>query len=134
MRLRKQAILNCTACHDYFKNRSGSFADFPNIIYHKLHLKKKIQEILLIPNYSERWRYNETIASSFVESTVNEVITKRMVKKQQMQWSYIGAHYVLQTRTATLNGDLPRLFERWYPGLKIENENHVELEHWQKAA
>ena len=37
----------------------------------------------LIPNYGEKYRYGETISSSFVESTVNEVVTKRMVKKQQ---------------------------------------------------
>ena len=64
---------------------------------------------------------SQTIASSFVESTVNEVVTKRMVKKQQMQWSTVGAHYLLQTRTATLNGDLASHFERWYPCLKISS-------------
>jgi hypothetical protein len=73
----------------------------------------------LIPNYGERWRYGETIATSFVESTVNEVVTKRMVKKQQMQWTPEGAHYLLQTRTAVLNGDLAKHFESWYPGIKI---------------
>jgi hypothetical protein len=57
--------------------------------------------------------------SSFVESTVNEVVTKRMVKKQQMQWSAEGAQYMLQARTATLNGDLSKQFEQWYPGLSI---------------
>jgi len=77
-----------------------------------------------IPNYGERWRYGETISTSFVESTVNEVITKRMVKKQQMQWSQTGAHYLLQTRTATLNGDLPKYFERWYPGVGIDDRKN----------
>jgi hypothetical protein len=88
----------------------------------------------IIPNYGERWRYGETIASSFVESTVNEVVTKRMVKKQQMQWSSIGAHYLLQTRTAALNGDLPKHFEHWYPGLKIGNEHEMKSEELKKAA
>lgn len=50
----------------------------------------------IMPNYGEQWWYGETITSSFVESTVNEVVTKRMVKKQQMQWLQIGAHYLLQ--------------------------------------
>ena len=49
----------------------------------------------LIPNYGERWHYGEYIVNSFVESTVNEVVAKRMVKKQQMQWSPMGAHYLL---------------------------------------
>ncbi len=66
----------------------------------------------IIPNYGDRYRYGETISSSFVESTVNEVVTKRMVKKQQMQWSPKGAHYLLQARTAALNGDLSDNFER----------------------
>ena len=88
----------------------------------------------LIPNYGERWRYGETITTSFVESTVNEVVTKRMVKKQQMQWSPMGAHYLLQARTAALNGDLPTYFERWYPGLKINNDNGVKPKELKIAA
>lgn len=88
----------------------------------------------IIPNYGERWRYGETIASSFVESTVNEVVTKRMVKKQQMQWSPRGAHYLLQARTAALNGDLPGYFERWYPGLKINHDNNMRPESLKKSA
>jgi len=88
----------------------------------------------LIPNYGERWRYNETIASSFVESTMNEVVTKRMVKKQQMQWSDKGAHYLLQARTSTLNGDLPKYFEDWYPGLKINRDHEMQAMVSKKAA
>lgn len=88
----------------------------------------------LIPNYGERWRYGETISSSFVESTVNEVVTKRMVKKQQMQWSQQGAHYLLQARTATLNGDLGHYFERWYPGVSIDNNESGRLSDLKKAA
>ena len=30
-----------------------------------------------------------------------------------------GAHYLLQARTAAVNGDLPEHFERWYSGLTI---------------
>jgi hypothetical protein len=40
-----------------------------------------------IPNYGERYRNGEKIASGFVESAVNQVVSKRMVKKQQMAWS-----------------------------------------------
>ncbi len=46
---------------------------------------------MMIPNYGEMYRYGEPISSSFVESTINGVIAKRMVKKQQMQWSQQGA-------------------------------------------
>ena len=34
-----------------------------------------------IPNYGERYRSGEAISSAFVESTVNQVVSKRMVKK-----------------------------------------------------
>jgi hypothetical protein len=71
-----------------------------------------------IPNYGERWRNGEIIASSFVESAVNQVVSKRMVKKQQMQWSKEGAHLLLQARTKVLNDELDQTFRRWYPGFR----------------
>jgi hypothetical protein len=68
-----------------------------------------------IPNYGERYRYGEAIATGFVESTVNQVVSKRMVKKQQMRWTKRGAHLLLQVRVQVLNEDLRATFERWYP-------------------
>lgn len=70
-----------------------------------------------IPNYGERYRYGEPISTAFVESTVNEVISRRMVKKQQMRWTQRGAHLLLQVRTRTLDGDVRDTFCRWYPGM-----------------
>jgi hypothetical protein len=72
-----------------------------------------------IPNYGDRHRHGETITSSFAESAVNQVVSKRMVKKQQMRWTQRGAHLLLQVRTRVLNDDLRSTFERWYPGLKV---------------
>lgn len=46
----------------------------------------------MMPNYGEKYRYEETISTAFVESTINEVVAKRMVKRQQMQWPHAGAH------------------------------------------
>jgi hypothetical protein len=80
----------------------------------------------LIPNYGEKWRYGETISTAFVESTVNEVVSKRMAKKQQMQWTDRGAHFMLQTRTAVLNNDLINDFERWYPGF-LADDHTLEM-------
>ena len=74
-----------------------------------------------IPNYAEKYRYGEIISSSFVESTVNEVISKRMVKKQQMRWTQEGAHRMIQVRTATLNNELRCTFCKWYPNMKINS-------------
>ena len=69
-----------------------------------------------IPNYGERYRAGEVISSSIAESAVNQVISKRMVKKQQMRWSPRGAHPLLQLRTRVLNDSLADDFRRWHPG------------------
>ena len=115
----QEAISRLDCCLD--------ICDLPEFKYQK-HKKlfQYIEELMvylknnqsMIPNYGERYRYNEPISTSFVESTVNEVLSKRMAKKQQMQWSQQGAHYLLQTRTTVLNGELETVFEGWYPELK----------------
>ena len=71
--------------------------------------------IEFIPNFGERYRQGETIGTAFVESTINQVVSKRFVKKQQMQWTPRGAHLLLQTRTKVLNDDLENVFRDWYP-------------------
>src|SRR5664279_2914937 len=40
-----------------------------------------------IPNFGERYRQGETISTAFVESTINQVVSRRFVKKQQMGWT-----------------------------------------------
>ena len=75
-----------------------------------------------IPNYGDRYRHGEPISTSFVESAVNQVVSKRMVKKQQMRWTKRGAHLLLQVRTQALNGDLRQTFCRWYPAMKTSGE------------
>ena len=69
-----------------------------------------------IPDYGERYRAGEAISTAFTESAVNQVISKRMVKKQQMRWTPRGAHLLLQVRTRILNDHLAGDFRRWYPG------------------
>jgi len=43
------------------------------------------------------------------------VISKRMVKKQQMRWTPQGAHLLLQVRRRVLNEQLADDFHRWHP-------------------
>src|SRR5208282_6610915 len=62
----------------------------------------------------------ETISTAFVEWTINQVVSRRFVKKQQMQWTLRGAHLLLQTRTRVLNEDLDDLFRRWYPKFRSQ--------------
>jgi len=72
-------------------------------------------------NYGERFRSGERISSCLAESTVNAVVSKRFAKRQQMQWTKRGAHLLLQTRTRALDGTLRQLFERWHPGLAVND-------------
>ena len=76
-----------------------------------------------IPNYGDRYRYGEMISTAFAESTVNQVVSKRMVKKQQMRWTQRGAHLLLQVRTKVLNDEWRDTFCRWYPSMKPAEEN-----------
>jgi len=68
-----------------------------------------------IVNYGERYRCGERISSGFVESTINQLVAKRFVKKQQMRWTPRGAHLLLQVRAQVLNNELGAAFQRWYP-------------------
>jgi hypothetical protein len=84
-----------------------TYARFPKLVKVLSALRTYIvNNRHVIPNYGERYRNGEPIATGFVESTVNEVVSKRFCKKQQMQWSKEGAHLLLQTRVRTLNGEL----------------------------
>ena len=78
-----------------------------------------------IPNYGDRYRYGEMISTAFAESTVNQVVSKRMVKKQQMRWTRRGAHSLLQVRTQVLNDDWRNTFCPWYPSM-AKTEASVE--------
>jgi len=80
-----------------------------------------------IPNYGERHRAGEAISTAFTESTVNQVISKRMVKKQQMRWTPRGAHLLLQIRTRVLNDQLADDFHRWHPGFTHCSPDAEEL-------
>jgi hypothetical protein len=83
-----------------------------------------------VVNYGDRYRNGEIISTAFVESTVNEVVSKRFVKKQQMRWTKKGAHNLLQVRIQVLNGDLRQTFHNWYAGMQ-KNPNFIE---YDKAA
>ena len=98
-----------------------TYARFPRLVKALAELRTYIgNNRHLIPNYGERYRNGEPIATGFVESTVNEVVSKRFCKKQQMQWSKEGAHLLLQTRVRTLKGELSVIFKRWYPDMALE--------------
>src|SRR5574341_1324412 len=64
-----------------------------------------------IPNYGDRYRNGEPISSAPAEATVNQVISKRMVKKQQMRWSDKNTPLLLQLRVKVLNDELRPMFQ-----------------------
>jgi hypothetical protein len=67
-----------------------------------------------IPNYGERYRPGETISTALVESTINQVVSRRFVSTQQIGRTLKGTHLLLQTRTKVLNNELDDVFRRWY--------------------
>ena len=73
-----------------------------------------------IPNYGERYHAGERISTGFVESTVNQVVSKRFCKRQQMQWTKRAAHLLLQVRVKVLNRELGSVFRRWYPDFPVQ--------------
>jgi hypothetical protein len=73
-----------------------------------------------IPNFGERYRQGETIRTAFVESTIQQVVSRRFVKKQQMAWTPRGTPLLSQTRTKVLNHELEEVFRRWYPQFRAE--------------
>ena len=76
-----------------------------------------------IPDYGDRCRNGERISSAFAESAVNQLVSRRMVKQQQMHWTQRGAHLLLQVRAQVMNGDLRSTFTRWYPGMKAGSDD-----------
>ena len=72
--------------------------------------------------YAERRRYGERVSTSFVESAVNPVLAKRLVKRlakrQQMQWTRKGAHLLVQARTRVRNEEWEDCFRQPYPGFR----------------
>jgi hypothetical protein len=74
---------------------------------------------LPLANYGDRYRHGEKISTAFAESAVNQVVSKRMVKKQQMRWTESGAHNLLQIRTKVLNNQLRE---------GMQNEQEMEIQ------
>ena len=75
-------------------------------------------------NYGHRRHARLPISTAFVESAVNEIVSKRMIKKQQMRWNRWTVQPFLDVRTAVLNGTLQGSFKRRYPAFRIGNDNH----------
>jgi hypothetical protein len=76
-------------------------------------------------HYAARRRCGEPIWTAFVESSVNEIVAKRMNKKQQMRWNRATVQPFVDVRTAVLNDTLEDAFRRRYPGFHPANGNEA---------
>ena len=74
-------------------------------------------------HYAARSRCGEPISTAFVESAVNEIVAKRMNKKQQMRWNRATVQPFLGVRTAVLDDTLEDAFRHRYPGFRPANNN-----------
>jgi hypothetical protein len=59
------------------------------------------------------------MSTDVVESTVNQVISQRFCKQQQMVWTPRSAHLLLPIRTRVLNGDWEATCREWSPGFRV---------------
>jgi hypothetical protein len=71
-----------------------------------------------MPDYGKRYRAGQRISTGFVESAVNEIIAKRMVKKQQMRWNWYTVQRFWDVRIHVLNRTLEGAFRHWHKGLR----------------
>ena len=71
-----------------------------------------------MPNYGKRYRAGQRISTGFVESAVNEIVAKRMVKKQQMRWNRHTVQSFLDVRIHVLNGTLENALRLWHQGFR----------------
>jgi hypothetical protein len=62
-------------------------------------------------------QFSQKIASGFVESAINQIVSKRM-ERQQMGWSQRGAHLLLQDT----NQEWENIFRRWYPDFRPQGQ------------
>ena len=95
-------------------------------------LQQRVNELLgylernedALAHYAARRRRGEAISTAFVESTVNEIVAKRMNKKQQMRWNRATVQPFLDVRTAVLNDTLEDAFRHRHPGVRPANDDH----------
>ena len=73
-------------------------------------------------NYGARYRRGDPISTAFVESAINEIISRRMIKKQQMRWTRWTVQHFLDVRVAVLDGTLEGSFRKIYPNFRPAND------------
>ena len=74
-----------------------------------------------IPNFVERRRQGETISTGFVESTINQVVSRRFVKKEQMNGRCAGPIFCCRPG----RGSSTRIWTTYFAvGIQNSGRNH----------
>jgi hypothetical protein len=81
-------------------------------------LQRHLQDLLAyleanrsaLVNYGLRHRRRKSISTAFVESAINEIVARRMIKKQQMRWNRWTVQPFLDVRVTVLDGTLEGSF------------------------
>jgi hypothetical protein len=79
----------------------------------------------MLVHHAVQRRRGEPISTAFVESAVNEIVAKRMNKKQQMRWNRTTVQPFLDVRAAVLNETLEDAFRHRYPGFRSANDDQA---------
>jgi len=81
-----------------------------------------------MPDHCKRYRAGQRMSTGFVESAVNEIIAKRMVKKQRLRWNLHTIQRFLDVRIHVLNGKLEDAFRHWHKGFRpVADANQLAL-------
>jgi hypothetical protein len=70
-------------------------------------------------DYGKLFRAGQWISTGFVESAVNEIVAKQMVKKQQMRWNQYIVQSFLDIRIQVLNCILKDAFRHRHKGFRL---------------
>ena len=65
-----------------------------------------------IVDYARRQQQGQPISTAPTESTVHNLLNRRMDSKQQMRWSPTGANHLIQVRAAVLSNEFDDSFQR----------------------
>ena len=75
-------------------------------------------------HYVARRRRGKSTSTAFVESAINEIVAKRMNKKQQMRWNRTTVQFFLNMCIAVLNDTLEDALRHRYPGFRLLSDGH----------
>jgi hypothetical protein len=119
----KGCLVKLASVYRWTKTRTAR--DVAGIITLRRHLQYLLAYLeanrSALVNYGARHRRGEPISTAFVESAINEIVARRMIKKQQMRWNRWTVQPFLDVRTAVLDGTLEGSFRRLYRDFRSAN-------------